>query len=61
MSRAQASPSIRHLEPDHDAVLQVLQDQLDELLTIAEAQQAAIRSLQDRVTELEACEAAASR
>jgi hypothetical protein len=42
-----------HLRPDRDAVLTVLEEQLDDLLALAHAQQATIADLQRRVAALE--------
>lgn len=41
------------LQPDHDAVLAAMQDQIDDLIAAMNAQQAAIDSLASRVRGLE--------
>lgn len=47
------SDSAPDLQPDRDAVLAVMEEQLDDLLATAHAQQATISDLQRRVAALE--------
>ena len=49
-ARSDSAPA---LQPDRDAVLTVLEEQLDDLLALTHAQQATISDLLSRVTALE--------
>lgn len=53
MSGPARSDSAPPLQPDRDAVLAVVEEQLDDLLALTHAQQATISDLLSRVTALE--------
>jgi hypothetical protein len=53
MSEPATSRPPGYPQPDHDAVLKILQEQLDELLAATRDQQAAIGTLTRRVLKLE--------